>query len=219
MSVTVESAHHVFHHSPGDRVDVERQEAFHDWAVALFRVVVPAPIHYFKYINVGHMQALTGQGANGRADVAANAIHSIFEWHPHEAVHIYTALLGRPSDFFNEGIAVALAIDPLGGRDYPLWNNTPVHAVAGEAMRNRQIPPLATIVETDPFRRVRDDLSYPVAGSFVKFLVDTRGPGPIVTLFRTGERSDSLATIERNFEAAFGVTLQRAEQDWLAFLR
>jgi hypothetical protein len=218
LSVTLETAHYLFHYSSNDRVDADRQEAFHDWAVVQFGIVVPAKIHYYNYLSVDHMQALTGEGAMGRADVAANAIHSIWEWHAHEAVHIYTAIIGRPSDFFNEGIAVGLAVDPLGGRNYPLWNNAPVHTVARTALRGGQVPPLATIVETDAFRRLRGEVSYPVAGSFVEFLVDTRGIGPILTFFRTGNRLDSRATIERNFESAIGVTLQQAEQEWLAFL-
>ena len=43
------------------------------------------------------------------------AVHSIVSWHGHETAHVYSAVAGRPSDFFNEGLAVALSADPLAG--------------------------------------------------------------------------------------------------------
>jgi len=218
LSLTIETAHYVFHYADGDRVESDRQEAFHDWIAPAFGVALPAKIDFFKYLSVGHMQALTGRAANGLADVPANAIHSIFSWHAHESVHIYSALVGRPSDFFNEGIAVALAVDPLGGRDYPLWSSTPVHDVARASLRSGDVPPLAAIVETSPFRALPDSVSYPAAGSFMEFLVDTRGLAAVLAFFRTGDRFDSLETIERNFQAAFGVTLAEADAAWRAFL-
>ena len=68
------------------------------------------------YRDRDHMASLIGRSANGLAEPQRLEGHSIFSWHSHEAVHVYSALVGRPSDFFNEGLAVALALDPLAGR-------------------------------------------------------------------------------------------------------
>ncbi|MEW6321304.1 MAG: hypothetical protein AB1635_09465 [Acidobacteriota bacterium] len=40
---------------------------------------------------------------------------------------IYTALVGRPSDFFNEGIAVSFQSDPVRGDLTPRFNGEAVH--------------------------------------------------------------------------------------------
>jgi hypothetical protein len=221
LPFAAESANFRFYYSPGDSVQVERQEAFHAWAVARLGVVVPRKIEYRKYTSREDMGARTGTyNTNGYAEPDGFTIHTLWSWDNHETVHIYTALIGLPSDFFNEGIAVAFQTDPLSGDFEPRINGEQVHDAA---RRYRQLGllvlPLSRIVSTSGFRGISDNtLSYLEAGSFVAFLIARFGIDRVLPFFRTGTRDDALDTIRARFEQAFGATLEKAEADWLAFV-
>jgi len=216
LSEQLETAHVVFHFSAGDHVEAERQEAHRDWLVPRLGADLPGKLQYFKYRDLAQMQALTGMSANGFAVPERLEVHSLFGWHAHESVHVYTAQVGRPSDFFNEGIAVALSVDPLSGRFEGSYSGEPVHAWA---RRNRsQLRPVEAIVTTDDFRRVDEAVGYQQAGSFVEFLLETQGFEAVRELFRRGRREDDLTAIRAGFEQSFGYTLAEAERRWLGFL-
>ena len=212
------TAHIEFRFSDGDAVDAPRQEAFYDWVIPELGVSPPRRLQYRKYRDRGHLQRVTGQDTNGFADPPAWIVHSIWPWDAHEAVHVYTALIGRPSDFFNEGIAVALSFDPLGGRFVSLWNNTPIDTIARQHLIAGTLPSIAGMAETEAFRRISDQISYPAAGSFVSFLLRERGMPAMRTFFQGGSRDESLAALEARFIVTFGWSLTEAETRWRAYL-
>lgn len=193
------SANIDFLFSQGDSVETDRQEAFHAWVVNQLRIVPVRRLQYRKYRDRAHMRRVTGQLTNGWADPPAWTAHSIWTWDAHEAVHVYTAVIGRPSDFFNEGIAVALSADPSTRRFVSLWNNTPIDDIARSLHRARALPAILTIVETEAFRRLPDQTSYPAAGSFVSYVLRTSGMDAIQTFFRSSSRADTQADIASRF--------------------
>jgi hypothetical protein len=217
LSLVSETAHFRFYASAGDAVDAQSQGAFHVWATEQFGVTAPQRIEYFKYRDRAHMGRVADRQANGWADPDALAIHSIFPWHNHEAVHVYSALVGRPSDFFNEGIAVAMAVDPSRNDFTPSYaGGLHVHDWArGAPSGLRRIP---SIVETVKFRAVDEATGYQTAGSFVRFLIDAYGMSPLLDLFERGTRDDTVVRIRESFLAAYGFSLEEAEAAWLAFL-
>jgi hypothetical protein len=217
LSQSTTTAHFDFRFASGDAVDAPRQEAFHDWIVARLGVSGTQRMTFNKYRDRNHIEKATGMSTNGFADPSTATVHSIWTWDAHEAVHVYTAAIGRPSDFFNEGIAVALSTDPLAGRFVSLWNNTPIHQIAADTLRAGLIPPLSTMVETEAFRRVSDQASYPLAGSFVSYLIDTHGMAAMREFFQ-GSRTDPLVLIRLRFTLVFGLTLEDAELAWRAYL-
>jgi hypothetical protein len=214
LTERVDTAHYTFQHAPGDTVESARQEAFHAWFTRLIAVTVPRRIEFFKYRDRDHMMALTGRAANGWAEPDAFAVHSIWTWNAHEAIHIYTALVGRPSDFFNEGIAVGLSADPFRSNYEPLWQSMSVDAAAKQALGLGGVPSVTAIMETDPFRRLADTQSYPIAGSFVKFLVDRYGIDPMMAFFRPASRTETLPSMEHRFVGLYGMALADAERLW-----
>jgi hypothetical protein len=219
LSRTVATAHYVFHFTEQDRVDETRQEAFHDWVVPQLGVSPSQQIQYFKYLDRTHMQRATGMAANGWADPAAFAVHSIFPWHAHEAVHVLTELLGRPTDFFNEGIAVALAFDPLNNRFVALWNNIPIHDVARQRRSAGSLVSPTTMLTTERFRTHSEEVVYPAAGSFVGFLIERYGQASLNEFFRRAAgRQETEAEIRQRAVAVWGKSIEALEQEWLAFL-
>jgi hypothetical protein len=90
-------------------------------------------------------------------------------------VHIYTALVGRPSDFFNEGIAVALQTDPPGGNLESFFNGQQVHEACRQYLQfGTLVVPLDRAMQTDNFRAITDQVLSPTALRAVKGTRESR---------------------------------------------
>jgi len=222
LPVANESTNYRYHFAAGDRVDAEWQESYHAWAIAQLGVRVPQKIEYYKYQSREDMGNHTGNyGTNGYAEPARFEIHTLWPTDNHEVVHIYTALVGRPSDFFNEGIAVAFQTNPATSRFESMFNGQEVHQACAQYLQNGTlVVPLNRIVVTNDFRAVTDSvLSYRQAGSFVRFLIDRYGIGRVLEFFRISSRTDGIAAINERFQASLGVSIETAEGAWLTMLR
>jgi hypothetical protein len=210
------------YHEPGDTVNVEWQEAFNAWALERLGVQPPQKVEYRKYFSRDAMGRYTGDyNTNGFAEPASWRLHTIWPQDNHEVVHLYTAMVGRPSDFFNEGIAVAFQTDPSRGVFTASFNGVDVHDGCRAYLRANQLPlPLASYVTTPAFRGIADQvLSYRYAGSFLRFLIERHGLAPVLAFFGPGTRDEPLVVIRARVEAVFGRSLEALEADWLAFLR
>jgi len=130
-------------------------------------------------------------------------------------------MIGRPSDFFNEGIAVSFQTDPANGDFTVRFNGQQVHDACRAYLRAGELPlPLSLYVTSAGFRGITDDvLSYRMAGSLVLHLTERFGLPAVLRFFRTDNRDESLDTIRARVQAAFGVSLDEAEASWLAMLR
>ena len=116
LPLVAETATMRYYHEPGDTIDVPRQEAFNAWAIDRLGIVLPQKVEYRKYFSSEAMGRYTGNSnTNGFAEPSLWRIHTIWPYDNHELVHVYTATIGRPSDFFNEGIAVSFRTDPARG--------------------------------------------------------------------------------------------------------
>jgi hypothetical protein len=221
LTATVETAHFSYHYTPGDTpLDEPRQEAHYAWAVAQLGVTVPQKIVYNKYTGRTQMGEITGTvGTNAFAEPAIFTIHTMFAYDNHETVHVYSALVGRPSDFFNEGLAVAFQTNPLENDFESRFNGQQVHDATADYRKLNLVPPLDQIVDTKGFRGITDSTrSYRIAGSFVRFLLDRYGLDRVREFFRISSASDSPNVIRQRLETAFGQTLDVTEAQWLASL-
>jgi hypothetical protein len=222
LAVASESASYRYHYAAGDRVDSDWQETYHAWAIARLGLQMPQKIEYFKYRSRQEMGDHTGNyNTNGFAEPARFEIHTLWPTDNHEVVHIYTALVGRPSDFFNEGIAVAFQTNPPAGDYDAVFNGQQVHQACREYLQlGTLVVPLDRAVRTNDFRAIGDQvLSYREAGSFVRFAIDTYGIQRVLDFFRISGRDDALDTIKARFTTAFGVPLETAENAWVTMLR
>ncbi len=214
----LETQNFIFHYSTGDSVESTHQEAFHGWATQQLSVICPKKIDYFKYESRDHMEAITGKDWNGWADPEYFAVHSIWSWDNHECVHLYTSIIGRPPDFFNEGISVAFSTDPYNNDFEARWWSEPVHYWARRFKNEGTLIPIDHILETNAFRSYHDEITYPESGSFVRFLIDTHGLNKIKNFFEVGNRIDSKEVIKQNFQLIYGLSIEQAEDQWLTFL-
>jgi hypothetical protein len=211
-----------YFHEPADTINVPQQEAFNVWALARLAVVVPQKVEYRKYVSREAMAKYTGRGnTNGFAEPERFVFHTIRQYENHEVVHVYTALIGRPSDFFNEGIAVSFQTDPSRNDFSVVFNGLQLHEACREYLRAGTLPlPISRYVTTNEFRTIADQvLSYRMSGSFVLFLEERFGLPRVLAFFRVSGRDDSLDEVRARFQQTFGLTLEEAEAAWLAILQ
>jgi tetratricopeptide (TPR) repeat protein len=129
----------------------------------------------------------------------------------HELVHVVLAATGTgpfriagtfdgllPSPSIIEGAAVAVAWDSREGLTPHQW---------ARAMIEVDHAPSIASTEGLGFLLQPASRAYTANGSFVRWMLDTRGSGSVRTLYRTGD-----------YEAALGMPLAEAEQEWRAFL-
>ena len=215
------TAHFDFSWSAADSVNPEWQEAFHEWATRELRVTITRRIEYRKYLSPGHMLALHyGPGnVNAWADPDLFALHTIWPTDNHEVIHLYTSTIGRATSLLNEGIAVAYQVDPVRGDMTPRWNNRHVHDVSANWRRQGRLVTLDDMLTIDQWRAIDSQVSYPQAGSFVRFLIDSQGGVEAIrALLGRSTQRDAPDVTRGNIEAVYGKSLARLEAEWLAML-
>lgn len=218
---TIATAHFDFHFSDGDTVDAAWQEAFHEWATRELQVIITRRITYYKYLAPAHMLALhNGPGnVNAWADPDLFVVHTIWPTDNHETIHLYSSTFGRATSLFNEGLAVALQVDPVRGDMTPRWSSRHVHDIASSLRLQGRLVPLAEMLTIATFRALDSQVSYPQAGSFVRYLLDAQGGMSCIRdLFGRSTHQDAPEVTRLNFAAAYGRPLEEVEAAWHAFL-
>ena len=97
--------------------------------------------------------------------------------------------------------------------DEAKWNGASVNAIAKRLAKDGSLVSVSDMVSR--FDGINPEIGYPVAGSFVAFLVKTHGMASVVEFFRACPRGGST---EVAFEGAFGQSLTSAGAAWMASL-
>lgn len=211
-SLVAESEHFSFYAYLEDgkhlKVDVKGNErALLDIADQL---AVAPPAHRIAYYRHEYPEEVAFHAghaslwASGVADPATGTIHTVMPAHPHEVVHLVAFQLGDPGRFFHEGLAVAL------GDKGRLWGQR-VDGLARKALKRVSI--------TDALSRFEDvqpELAYPLAGSFVSYLIKQHGVGRVSDFFRRGQAADPGRAVA--FQRVFSAPLGQVVAEWRATL-
>jgi hypothetical protein len=214
------SAHYAIHTAPGDTVDAAWQDRYHEWLLPALELEPTPPLDYFKYRDRAHLAALTGRQTNGFAEPGTTKFHTIWPTDNHEVVHtVVTLRIGHPPSLFTEGIAVAHSTDPVRGLLTPRWNGSDVDALARSFELSGQLPALASLLRSTDFFRFDENLTYPCAGSFVHFLIETQGLAPLKAYFRLATFDDAPGLTESRFQSAYGRSVASLWDEWRAGLR
>lgn len=219
LSRSIETKAFLFRYADGDRVDAGWQQAYHEWAVAALQVSVTRQIVYNKYTSRTHMGDLTGSyTTNAYADPATFEIHTLWPVDNHEVVHLYSSLFGRPVALWSEGLAVALQVNPVTGDMVARWSGTSVDDLARQFRASDRLVPIASLLSTGDFRRFDPNVTYPEAGSFVRYVLNEHGLEALKLLFGMGQPTDSAAVVRGQFEAVYRRPVEQVERDWLDML-
>jgi hypothetical protein len=211
-----ESEHFIYYTRPGQRIPdwaVELNELTYSRVTKQFPVAGATQIQYYKYPSQTDLQRVFGRPRKGYAEQTdrGSVVHSVYSCYPHEIIHAITYPMGRPPALFEEGLAVAydwrFAIE-----------QGEVHALARERLVHRKLFPLHSILTTRDFQAYDSLTVYIEAGSFVKYLMDTYGPGKMRSLF-TVPRHGEPQEIEAAFQEIYGQSISEMESEWRAFLQ
>jgi len=216
LSERLETEHLIFHYSPGDFVDVARNEAFCQWASSLLGFELTQKIDYYKWKD-RQQEWLVSQATNIGFG-GGYAVITYLPWMNHELFHSYQYQMrpAAPSTFFVEGMAVAYQVDPLAGDFVPREKNgVPLHDVVREMKAQGRLLPLSGIMLS--FKSYDYTIAYDEAGSFIRYLIDTRGLDQLRSFFGTFRRY-TLADLENGLRTVYGKSVAELEQEWLAFL-
>jgi hypothetical protein len=214
------TAHYVVYAAPGDSVDTAWQEQYYDWLLAALEVPSTPRLEYRKYTSREHLQALTGRSTNGFAETNSPRFHTIWPIDNHECVHSVVMLeIGHPPPLFNEGVAVAHQTFPDRGRFTPTWNGIDLHQLARQSDQAGQLPPLSSLLSVPDFFSHDTNITYPGAGSFVRYLIDTYHLAPFKAYVSSAGFEDQPSTTESRFRAAYGRPLSDVWSEWRAWLK
>ncbi|MCA9711038.1 MAG: hypothetical protein KDK70_34670, partial [Myxococcales bacterium] len=221
LSGVRETEHFIIHYNPRsptarsiEVVAADHELAWHQLAEAMGRQP-EGKVRSFVFANAVQKRVLMGAGT---VQVAAPWRQQIYlderGWPhpvlPHELAHVFGRTIGDawfgvsmdgvvPNIALIEGFATAMAPRAADRLD--------LHDQATVLERLGKRPPLAAIMGPAFFTR-SSQVAYTIAGSFCRWLVDTRGFEPMAVLYHSGG----------DFSAAYGEPLETLEAQWLAFL-
>jgi len=222
LSQRIETEHFIIDYAPRSADDrtIEVIAAEHEFAHARLKAKMggrepEGKVHSFVFRDRGQKRSAMGAGT---VQVAAPWRQQIYLDHRdfphpvmhHELAHIFGNTVG--DDLFGvsrdglrlnvgliEGFATGLAPRPSDRLD--LHDQVEVLGAL-----NRR-PPLTAIMGPG-FLSHSSRVAYTTAGSFVLWLIETRGFEPMATFYRTAGDA----------QAAYGQSLEALEQEWIAFL-
>ncbi len=170
-------------------------------AYAKFLGAEPPPGEKIEYYVVGKSASIfaeCGDMANGC--VKDGTVYAGVHIMPHEIAHANAFWLGDPPLLFKEGIAVVMSCTGVDG-----------HTLVDTS------PPLEDWLESSAWVQERDSRGfaiYPVAASFVRFLIDVFGVDRFLAFYAHTPGDASSAEIKNSFKDEFGVSLDSALSDW-----
>jgi hypothetical protein len=199
--LAAQSSHFLFYSRHGEPIDVHEVESSLSRVQQLLGQKLPGKAEYYRYGTPQEVAANVGEYASGVTFGGLRQIHTTRKSHLHEIVHLVAAHLGDPGSFFNEGLAIALASVEGGSVRVPRRVRLPA------ALRKTTMSALA-----ERFDALDPAVAYPLAGSFVGYLVRVYGVPRMAAFFRASGYSG--VPRASAFQATFGVTLDEAGVSW-----
>ncbi len=172
-------------YTPADlsRVADEHEFRFHQLA-ELFGITQPQPVESYIYPSADAKLRLIGAGTTDFAKPWSRQVHitaqSLMSTLKHELVHVMAARFGRPvlrasfSMGLTEGLAMAVEWD---------WGARSLHQYAA-AMRELDLAPdIRALMTPAGFMTQSSQVSYVLAGSFCRYLIDRYGIQRLLLLY------------------------------------
>jgi hypothetical protein len=163
-------------------------------------------VHLFIVESREQMKLLVGHETNGSAFYDSNTVTGVASeksnsiYSNHEIFHVVAMnLWGVPDIWVNEGMAVY---------SDNKWNGHDLYQLTKYLADNNRLVSLDRLLKH--FRKVDDLISYPLTGSFVKYLDETYGRDAVIMIWKSKTRDLKKLT---------GKTIKELETDWLTKIK
>ena len=188
-SEVYQTAHYVFHYSAGGLVEkdiewiAETQERAFAKIIGALNITYPERVHYYfsdSPKEVGNV-IFDGIPCNGCAICEEKKIYAVYNEEikcigPHEDTHVISYLINFPeSDFIVEGLAVYFD---------EVWWGVPNEVWTAYYKAKQPDLSVKCLLDNDAFAEYNCAITYPIAGAFTKFLIDTYGMERYLELYR-----------------------------------
>ena len=151
------------------------------------------------------MKQLCGRESNGLA------VGSVFlfvygepvkAWGPHEPCHLLSQhFWATPHGIWlTEGLAV------YSGDE---WQGHPLHSVCKQLRAQGKLVPITELFDETKWSQLSEMVSYPEAGSFIKFLYEKYGMSDVRAIWTTGAKG---------IPQVFGKSAEQLQAEWLAVI-
>jgi tetratricopeptide (TPR) repeat protein len=206
--------HFVIHYAPDSFSDEEirRFGAEHEFRLhqimeefALRRV---DPLESFVYPSADLKRRLIGAGSTNIAKPWSRQMHitrdALWSSLKHEMVHIVAGVFGRPviRASLSTGLVEGLATAVVRG-----WGNRTVHQYAAALYAFDLAPDITGMMSFAGFASQVPSVSYVLAGSFCRYLIDRYGIRKIVLLYQS-----------EDYSGVYGRTLEELVSEWRRYL-
>ena len=125
---------------------------------------------------------------------------------PHEDMHLMAALRARPeSVFLREGLAMYMD-ETWWGRANALW--------VKEMLDQQKYPGIAELFDNEQFWKCPDEITYPLAGAFILWLVEQLGRKTFLEkVYGTGPLTSEMV------ETAIGTSIEQIDQQFCKWIQ
>ncbi len=189
---------------------IQEQEQVIKVLQAFFNIKMPFKIQYYLLNTAKQVGHYFGQGSevNGCA-VFPDKVYAVYNEEVrcighHEDTHIVTNLIGRPTSFIEEGIAMYF--------DKTWWGEENEKWVIRYLKDGKYISITELMYDEDKFY-LYPEITYPISGAFTKFLIDVFGKEKYMKLYKSKNISKD------TFVEIYEITLNQLEESFLQHIK
>lgn len=209
---TFVTEHYLFHYQKGSLAEKEIQMIAQKQERVFTKICNILNVTYSERINYYFTDSPNAIGravweqdfpCNGVALCGENKVYAVYSEKircigAHEDTHLISSWINYPdSDFVVEGLAVAL---------HGLWWGLPNETWASYYMEKYPDLSIGSLFDNDAFSKIDSVITYPIAGAFTQFLMDTFSTGRYLEFYKYDGREYREATL-----SLFGVSLSEIE--------
>lgn len=212
------SSYYVFHFLAGSiaakeiKTIISSQEKWYSLITKKLNIKNKHKIHYYLYSSRNLKEKLTGNSGNAHTQWNDFSVHTIYSKNlkilgPHEDTHLITLKWGISIGLLREGLAEYL---------HPLWHKE-THKFWMKKFTQQKKFDLEKLFDNDYFYSLNPNISYPIAGSFVKYLIKKYG---LIKFKKTYSKLSKENHNQENiilFEKIYKKSIKEILTDWIKY--
>jgi|GEM_PF-1880308 len=221
LSEYISSTHFDYHDAENDPDGVDTTwQTYFVWLMDALDLQMDQKLEFYKYRDRAHLKRLTGRETNGFAEFGTCNFHTSWKIDNHESVHVaVTQLIGHPPALFNEGKAVAHQADYFRYPAFiPGWNGQDYHRLARDFQRNDELPPLGELPGIYTFWDYDSNITYPVSGAFVNYLIMNYGLAKMKAFISSCDSQGSKGKIRSDFQGIYAMHIDSIWHSWKEYI-